>query len=213
MMTSDWRSNVSLARETAGVISERVFSGRYLPGQVLAQSKLSQELGLSRTPLREALSLLEREGIICIDAAGRAMVRMMAGSQLLEALVFREALESAACKLLCGQLPETVLDELQRLIQQARTGDQRSMSRFHLVLLDASNNSYLQSFSGLVRMTEEVILPGHGRRGQALQNSLIDLTELVLALREGASGKALQHLSEYFDKQLALLDNPERHSL
>ncbi|PRA12241.1 hypothetical protein CQ010_06200 [Arthrobacter sp. MYb211] len=211
-MTSEWRSNVSLARETAGVISERVFSGRYHPGQVLAQSKLSQELGLSRTPLREALSLLEREGIISIDAGGRATVRSMAGSQLREALVFREVLESAACKMVCGQLPETVLDDLQRLIQQARTGDQRPMSRFHLALLDASDNSHLQCFSGLVRMTEEVILPGLGRHGQAFENSLTDLAKLVLALREGASGRALQHLSEYFQKQLALLDNPERHS-
>ncbi|WP_404287420.1 GntR family transcriptional regulator [Glutamicibacter arilaitensis] len=211
-MTSEWRSNVSLARETAGVISERVFSGRYRTGQVLAQSKLSQELGLSRTPLREALNLLEREGTIYIDAAGRAMVRTMTGSQLREALVFREVLESAACKMVCGQLSEPALGELQRLIQQARTGDQRSMSRFHLVLLDASNNSHLQGFSGLVRMTEEVILPSFGWHGQALQESLTDLSELVLALREGASGSALHHLTEYFHKQLALLENRERHS-
>ncbi|MGH3654729.1 GntR family transcriptional regulator [Glutamicibacter sp.] len=199
-MAFDWRSNVSLARETAGVISERVFLGRYAPGQVLAQQRLSEELGVSRTPLREAFALLEHEGVVQLDSSGRATVTKMETTNLREALEFRELLESAACSMAIDRISRSLLDDLLRALRNPGTATPNNASRVHLLLLGSSANRYLQGFSTLVRITEEVHLPAtawYPANSGKLRNLQIGILEHLAE----ADGKAAQRrVHDYFNE-------------
>ncbi|QTG82614.1 GntR family transcriptional regulator [Arthrobacter crystallopoietes] len=213
-MTSAWRSSVSLVEETAALIRERVFAGRYRPGDRLTQTGLSAELGLSRTPLREALRLLEQDGIVVLDSAGSTSVATATPAQLQDAYAFREALETAACRLACPRLTPGTLAELDRLVdEQRRVGGPRFhqlVSRFHAVLLEASGNSYLQKHLSLVRMTEEVFRPRYGLTTEAALETVGAHAAVVNSLRQRAPDEAERHIRTYLAQQLDIMMQQER---
>jgi DNA-binding GntR family transcriptional regulator len=213
-MTSVWRSSVSLVEETAALIRERVFAGRYQPGDRLTQAGLSAELGLSRTPLREALRLLEQDGIVVLDSAGSASVATTTPAQLQDAYVFREALEAAACRLACPRLTTGTLAELDRLVdEQRRASGQRFhqlVSRFHAVLLEVSGNSHLQKHVSLVRMTEEVFRPHYGITAEAALETVGTHAAVVNSLRKRAPDEAERHIRTYLAQQLDIMMQQER---
>ena len=59
-----WRSRVRLVDEVADELRERIYSGSYALGAKLRQEELAEDLQVSRTPLREALRVLESEGLL-----------------------------------------------------------------------------------------------------------------------------------------------------
>ena len=213
-MTSAWRSSVSLVEETAALIRERVFAGRYRSGDRLTQAGLSAELGLSRTPLREALRLLEQDGIVVLDSAGSASVATATPAQLQDAYAFREALETAACRLACPRLTPGTLAELDRLVDEQRRAAgprfHQLVSRFHAVLLEASGNSHLQKHLSLVRMAEEVFRPGYGLTAEAALDTVGAHAAVVNCLRQHAAEEAEQHIRTYLAHQLEIMMQQER---
>ncbi|AUI51446.1 GntR family transcriptional regulator [Arthrobacter crystallopoietes] len=213
-MTSAWRSSVSLVEETAALIRERVFAGRYQPGERLTQAGLSAELGLSRTPLREALRVLEQDGIVVLDSAGSASVATATPAQLQDAYVFREALETAACRPACPRLTPGTLAELDRLIDEQRGAAgprfHRLVSRFHAVLLEVSGNSYLQKHVSLVRMTEEVFRPSYGLTAETALDTVGAHAAVVNSLRQRAPDEAERHIRTYLAQQLDIMMQQER---
>jgi len=57
-------SDASLRNKVFKYIKSQIISGAYGPGETLLESKLADELGVSRTPIREAIRLLEMEGLV-----------------------------------------------------------------------------------------------------------------------------------------------------
>lgn len=98
---------------------ESIMSGivthRYAGGDILQEAKIAQTLGLSRTPVREALGRLEGEGLL--TRRGRViMVRNVTVKEYLEALALRRMLESEAIVLACGSIPIDVLIALRERV-------------------------------------------------------------------------------------------------
>ncbi|MEQ3626036.1 MAG: GntR family transcriptional regulator [Celeribacter sp.] len=77
-------------------IKQDILSGRTAPNAILSERALAQTLGISRTPLRAALSQLEREDVIARLSNGAITVRAVPIEQVLEIAHLRRALESAA---------------------------------------------------------------------------------------------------------------------
>lgn len=205
-MNLPWRSSISLVEETAAIIRERVFSGRYRPGDRLAQAELSAEIGLSRTPLREALRVLAQEGIVDADASGNARVATAGAAQLREAYEFREALGAAAVRLACPRIGERTLAELDRLVaaQRQAAGQQfhRLGADFHMLLLEASGNCYVQRHLSLVRMTEEVFRPPYGLQASDVHTVTAAHAAVVGSLRAEQPDQAGLHLRTFIRHEL-----------
>ncbi|WP_347038206.1 GntR family transcriptional regulator [Glutamicibacter halophytocola] len=206
-MSTTWRSNVSLARETAGLISERILSGRYQPGEQLPQAWLSEQLGVSRTPLRDALNLLENDGMIQIDDLGRASVTRMASHLLKEVLAYRRIMETGACEL--------VQHGTAAQLEQLAAGNPgpwtpRSRSGFHTGLLECSRNNQLRRSVPLVRMSEEVFLPACAWYEEAAASLDRHIETSMAAIIRGSVPQAQQEPQKYFDELLNLIDGNER---
>ena len=56
--------NLSLANQVYDAIEQNILNGVYASGEIISESKLSEELGVSRTPVREAMARLENERLI-----------------------------------------------------------------------------------------------------------------------------------------------------
>jgi len=89
----------SLVHLAAQAIRKMVLSGELAPGERLIEERLTEELGISRPPLREALRLLQQEGLIEIRPRRGSVVMTLTDRDVFEILTLRSALERLAVEL------------------------------------------------------------------------------------------------------------------
>jgi len=142
-------------------IRERILDGVFLPGHRLQTVDLAEEVSVSRTPVREALRLLEIEGLVTIIPRVGATVRVLDKSEFRELCELRLALESLAAELAArNRAPEELLeiqDTVERM-DQAVKGLERELDspaltqelvqldfQFHHAILRAAHNNLVRS--------------------------------------------------------------------
>src|SRR6478672_7567083 len=89
-----------------------IVENRYRPGQRLVEQRIAEELGLSRTPVREALRLLEAEGLVVSERNRGAMVRPLSSTEVGDLYGLRIRLESYAVEVATERATEEELGEL-----------------------------------------------------------------------------------------------------
>jgi DNA-binding GntR family transcriptional regulator len=89
-----------------------IVEGRYSPGDRLVEARIAAELGLSRTPVREALRLLQAEGLVVSERNRGAMVRPLSPTEVDDLYGLRIRLESYAVELATERATETERGEL-----------------------------------------------------------------------------------------------------
>lgn len=90
-------------------ITDMIRSRRLHGGEVIVEARLADMLGISRTPLREALQRLEGEGLVAKSANRSFMVRSVDLTEYLQSLKVRELLEGEAAALAAGRVPAAAL--------------------------------------------------------------------------------------------------------
>jgi DNA-binding GntR family transcriptional regulator len=93
--SQDGRANAQIAYER---IRESVVEWRYTPGERLTEQRLATELGISRTPIREALHRLSAEGLVLVRPNRGALVRPVTIDWIVDLYEFRATLEGYAAK-------------------------------------------------------------------------------------------------------------------
>lgn len=132
-------------------IRAAIQSGELKPGERLREMELAESIGLSRTPVREALARLESEGLVAHDASRGIMVAELDYSMVTELYYMREVLEGTAARLTAQHASEvevSILEDLCRQYEAAiKTGDGAALAasnrRFHETLYRCSHNRYL----------------------------------------------------------------------
>jgi DNA-binding GntR family transcriptional regulator len=89
-----------------------IVENRYRPGQRLIEQRIAAELGLSRTPVREALRILEAEGLVISERNRGAMVRPLSPTEVVDLYGLRIRLESYAAQLAAERITDAELAEL-----------------------------------------------------------------------------------------------------
>ena len=92
-----------------------IITGKLSPGERLMEIKLADELGVSRTPVREALRKLEREGLVITTARKGAQVAPINERDLKEVLEVRKSLESLACQIASQKITPQQVEELKAM--------------------------------------------------------------------------------------------------
>jgi DNA-binding GntR family transcriptional regulator len=146
------RAHPTFADEVTRVLRAAILEGRLVPGQRLTEPELAQRLGVSRTPIREALRELEHEGLLQ-RVPGRGTVVAEISSQDVEDIyAVKSALECAAVRAACTRIAVAELAGLESLLQQMKAlsaaGDLLPYSRvsrqFHELLIRSSGNRWLE---------------------------------------------------------------------
>ncbi|HZT16110.1 MAG TPA: GntR family transcriptional regulator [Gaiellaceae bacterium] len=167
MQELDWKSRTRLVDEVVEVIRDRIYEGAYPPGAPLRQEQLAAELNVSRTPLREALRMLEREGLVKV-APGRGLRVVSADlPDLLDAYEAREVVDGLAARL-CARRGDGVLVERLRASVETQAAalapwaprDYTAANvAFHRSLVEGAGNPYVVAQLPLVRMTSQIFTP------------------------------------------------------
>ena len=96
-------------------LREAIITGDLKPGERLMEIKLANEMGVSRTPVREAIRKLELEGLVQMTARKGAEVAPINSRDLKEVLEIRRVLEGLACQLACMKATEQDIQGFQEL--------------------------------------------------------------------------------------------------
>ena len=114
-------SLTAIAQWVAEVLRDRIVKGDYPPGARLVERRISAELDLSRTPVREALKLLHQDGLIEISRNKGAQVLQFGADEALALFEVIAALESLAAERLAQTITPAQLDRLEDLHAQMLT--------------------------------------------------------------------------------------------
>lgn len=132
-------------------LRQGILTGVLAPGERLMEIHLAERLGVSRTPIREAIRMLELEGLVTMIPRKGAEVSRISKQDIRDVLEVRLVLDSLATKLACKRITQEQIRELKAAAddfeQATTTGDVTVIAkadvRFHDVILAASHNKRL----------------------------------------------------------------------
>jgi DNA-binding GntR family transcriptional regulator len=114
------QSDTISAREKAyEYLKASILSGKINPGERLPEEHLAKELGISRTPIREALHKLESEGLITPLATRGFVASQDSKEEVEELFEIRAVLEGYALRVICGRVTDAVLEQLEGTVKKA----------------------------------------------------------------------------------------------
>ena len=132
-------------------LREAILKGELKPGERLMELQLAEKMGVSRTPIREAIRMLEQEGLPVTIPRKGAQVAGMTEKDMEDSLEIRAALDELAVQLACDAITEEQLQQLKvamRGVEEAiRIGDIKKIAEadvvFHDVIYKATGNEKL----------------------------------------------------------------------
>ena len=141
----------SLSAETADKLRELILLEKLPPGMHIPERDLAEVLGISRTPMREALRILESEGLVDYTATRRSRVANPSLGELSNSMKVLGSLEALAGELACVNATDSELEEIAILDQQMSDGSNNMLSidffktdmQFHTTIVAASRNEAL----------------------------------------------------------------------
>jgi DNA-binding GntR family transcriptional regulator len=163
----NFRSRVRLVDEVAEELRERIYSGAYPLGTPLRQEELAEDLQISRTPLREAIRVLEYEGLLHSERNRTVRVVSADIKKLLAAYQLREVIDGLAARL-AARSPDvegrkaltTYIDRQAAALDPWDSAAYTNVNvEFHRAIMDLADNEYLRAQMPLVRMTSQVFSP------------------------------------------------------
>jgi DNA-binding GntR family transcriptional regulator len=134
-------------------LKRAILEGALEPGQQLSENKIASKLSVSRTPVREAIRILERDNLVSLLPGRRVIVSVPSRRDIEEVYEIRAIVETEALRRITAESTE-LIRELERCIEEAEKlrieGNLRKMAqannRFHLAIMSALQNRRLHRF-------------------------------------------------------------------
>ena len=199
-------------------LREAIRTGVLKPGERLMEIQLSEELGVSRTPVREAIRKLDQEGYVVMMPRRGAYVADMSIRDVNEIFEIRTALESLSNGLAAERITAEELEHLQRLLVQIgsyiKAGDMDKIVdtdiEFHDLLYRASRNARLEGIISNLReqltrfRTLSMSYPGR------LEATLEEHRAMVDAIAQGDTEAAMRAAERHMERsEQTLMDAME----
>ena len=151
-------------RDTYERILDEIRSGSLNPGDRLTETDVAERLGISRTPVREAMRQLESDGLITQTPRSGSTIRKLDYSEVSELYEMRAVLESTAARFAARAASDVEVEELvsiHELMCDAKDTQQlHQLNRqFHRCLLDAARNRFLLSAVHSIEKTLLILGP------------------------------------------------------
>jgi DNA-binding GntR family transcriptional regulator len=113
------KSGISVREKTYEYLKAGIFSGRFRPGERLAEEHLAEELGVSRTPVREALHKLEQDGLIEPLESRGFCIPSDSQEEIEDLFELRTVLEGYTLKIICERITDEQIAMLEGIIDKA----------------------------------------------------------------------------------------------
>lgn len=185
----------SLGQTVATSLREAIYSGRLAPGQRIGQVQVARELGVSQTTVREALTILEHEGLAVREANQGAVVCHLSRTDIEEIVTLRANLEAMAVRRLIAQAnPEHVelLRQNIRTMQSVRDAAELAELDldFHELMLRLAGHHRLLACWQTLRTQIKLLMVSHNRRDPRSPRGTVESHKELLRLIEAGDAEA-----------------------
>lgn len=186
-------NSASLRDQAVKLIKNAILKGEIPPGEVISNEQLSAWLGISRTPIREALLELQKGGMVTIHRGKGTEIARLSRQDVIEIFEMREALEVKSCELAIVRMDQATLDALESIVRMqardAERGDElaflKSDHEFHLLLARRSGNGRLYNAIEGLREQFMLISTYALSKENRMQEVLGEHRDIMRALRSG----------------------------
>ena len=190
-------------------IRENILSGKYKDGMELREILLGEELGVSRTPVREALRQLELEGLVKIVPNKGAYVTSINAKDIREIYKMRSMLEGLCARWATRNITDEQIDELEEVIylsefylRKKYDGKAAQMTemdgKFHLVLYEAANSRMLghilRDFHKYVQVARTMSVQSEDRARKSIDEHKAILEAIKAKNEDEAERLANEHI-------------------
>jgi DNA-binding GntR family transcriptional regulator len=207
----------SLHDEVASRVRDMIIEGSLAPGARIYEEQLAKTLGVSRTPMREALKTLASEGLIELAAARGALVRRFSPKDVRDMLDVLAVLESFAARLACKAASDEQIAELRalhdRMVGFFKAGDRLEYYKlnqdFHSGVLRLSGNAALQSAHLAIQARLKRIRYIGNSEPQKWKDAMAEHEEMIRRLEardaEGLAAILALHMEHTWERVKAIL--------
>ncbi|MCC8136895.1 MAG: GntR family transcriptional regulator [Clostridiales bacterium] len=190
-------------------LRQAILRGEIRPGERLMEIHLAQKLGVSRTPVREAIRMLELEGLVMTIPRRGAVVAEITVSDMEDVLEVRMALEELAVQIVCKKLTKEQLDELKELAAGFRRtlggGDVGECAQadmlFHDAIYNATGNKRLVQILNNLREQMYRYRMEYLKDKSTHQILVEEHAEILQALEQRDEQKALEATRRHIGRQ------------
>lgn len=163
MLNFDIQSHRPLREIVYEELRELILTGKIKPGTRMMEIELAEDMGVSRTPIREAIRKLEKEGLVTIEPRKGAYASDISLKDIVDILEVRGNLDGLAAAYAAERMTELEKKELcltmQNFNQAVIDGDMAEMikndTKFHHLIVEASRNKHLIN---MVNQLQELVL-------------------------------------------------------
>ncbi len=195
---------------------QQILEGGFMGGELISEGDVADQLGLSRTPVREAFLLLEAEGLLRLYPKRGALVVPVSAAEVADVMETRELVETFSIRRaarvgaeLSAPLAAAIADQ-QRLIDDGDvTGFVEADRDFHRLFVEASGNAILlELYDSLRDRQARMTMAAIARIGARLR--LDEHRAIAAAVTSGRGGEAAQLLKEHLEGTHQLLREQPR---
>ena len=190
-------------------LRQAIRRGELKPGERLMEIQLANKLGVSRTPVREAIRKLELEGLVLMIPRKGAEVADISEKSLKDVLEVREALEELAARLACDKITKEGINRLKEAAQDFRSAlksnDITQMAeadvRFHDVICNATENQKLGQLLNNLREQMYRYRIEYLKDQQVYEKLLSEHEEIIRHIEKGEKDEAARVVSRHIENQ------------
>jgi DNA-binding GntR family transcriptional regulator len=208
-------AGLSLGEQAYRAIRDAILFNRLGADEPLREEALAQQLGMSRTPVREALGRLRLEGLIQETKPRGFVVATVSATDVFHVYAVREVLEGFCVRLAAQRITphqlfrlSTLLDQMARVLDDAAAFTRLNVE-FHQVLVESTDNPVLKKImDDLIAVVARFPVSAYlvqGRAAQALAEHRRIFEAVEQRDQDGAEAAAREHLRVGLDARLAAL--------
>jgi DNA-binding GntR family transcriptional regulator len=209
-MTDRIQQTVPYSVQAADIVRSRILGGEYAPGQRLSEVELSTSLGISRSPLREALRLLANEGLVKVVSGRGVSVADFTETEVRELIEIREALDVLAVRLAAERATPSQIallrENLEGLTTALRTHGSQTLdwpSDFHLCIYEAAANQRLTEHGLAVHTQLRLVRFRSGAAKERMEQAHQEHLALLAAISDHDPDMAARRMREHLSNSAA----------
>ena len=208
MLNFDIQNHKPLREMVYEELKMQILKGSIIPGTRMMEVELAEEMGVSRTPIREAIRKLEKEGLVTIEPRRGAYASMISTEDMVEILEVRQDLEGLAAYFAANRMTDEQMAELKEVSnnynEAVKRGKMEDMikydTRFHHIIVESCHNKILVQ---MIEQLQELVLRfryiyyDNFRRAENMPE---EHEAIVAAISEGDADKARAAADIHIDR-------------
>ena len=196
-------------------LRKAILRGELKPGERLMEIQLANKLGVSRTPIREAIRKLELEGLVLMIPRKGAEVAQITEKNMQDVLEVRKALEELSVQLACERITPEQVEEMKMAAEDFRkvlkSGDVTKIAeadvKFHDIIFAATNNQRLITLLNNLREQMYRFRVEYLKQKECYPQLLEEHDKLIALISGGEVEEACERMGCHIDNQASTVSD------